>query len=221
MNLLDVAVLMTVAIGGVIGFRVGFVIPALSWLRLSIGLIIGLRLTPRFARALLDSTPGVRLLAVSALLIGLALIGHATGLVASQALRSKLHLTSDASVLDRWTGGVLGALGGLAMLWLLVPAMRSTPGWPARSVHDSRMVALVDRFAPSPPRSARLLGRIVGEAPYPIVPDATAVGRAPSQDAGPLVDTRAARSVVRVDGNACGLHLAGTGFAVGRDLVIT
>ena len=28
------------------------------------------------------------------------------------------------------------------------------------------------------------------------------------------VDTRAARSVVRVDGTACDLHLAGTGFAV-------
>src|SRR3954451_23410427 len=129
MNLLDVVVLLTVAVGGFIGFRVGFVIRALSWLGLSIGLIIGLRLMPRIARALVDSTPGVRLLAVSALLIGLALIGHTTGLVASQALRSKLSLTSDATLLDRWTGGVLGALGGLAMVWLLAPAMRSTPGW--------------------------------------------------------------------------------------------
>ncbi len=221
MNLLDVVVLATVAIGGFIGFRVGFVIRALSWLGLSIGLMIGLRLMPRIARALVDSTPGVRLLAVSALLIGLALIGHTTGLVASQALRSKLNLTSDATLLDRWTGGVLGALGGLALLWLLLPAMRSTPGWPARAVRDSRMVAVVDRFAPAPPRAARILGRIVGEAPYPIVRDNTAVGAPPTTDAGPLVDTRAARSVVRVDGTACGLHLAGTGFAVAPDLVIT
>ena len=221
MNLLDIAVLATVAIGGFIGFRVGFVIRALSWLGLSIGVIIGLRLMPRIARTLSDSTPTVRLLAASALLIGLALIGHTAGLVASQSLRSKLSLTSEASRLDRLTGGVLGALGGLVMLWLLVPAMRSTPGWPAQSARDSAMVALVERYAPAPPRSARILGRIIGEAPYPIVRDSTAVGTPPNGDAGPLVNTRTARSVVRVDGTACGLHLAGTGFAVAPDLIIT
>jgi S1-C subfamily serine protease len=83
------------------------------------------------------------------------------------------------------------------------------------------MVALVDRFAPAPPRAARILGRIVGEAPYPIMRDNTTVGPPPRSDAGPSVDTGAARSVVRVDGNACGLHLAGTGFAVDHDLIMT
>ena len=35
----------------VVGFRVGFVVRALSWLGLSIGLAIGLRITPRLARS--------------------------------------------------------------------------------------------------------------------------------------------------------------------------
>lgn len=221
MNVLDVAVLAAVAIGAFIGFRVGFLIRALSWLGLSIGLIVGLRLTPRVARALPASSAGARLLAVSALLIGLALIGHATGLVASRALRARLSLSSDASTLDRWTGGVLGALGVLALLWLLIPSLRSTSGWPARASRDSAMVALVDRFGPAPPRAARVLGRLVGDAPYPVFSEDTAVGPAPNADAGPRVDAGAAASVVLVEGNACGLRLSGTGFAVRPNLIVT
>ena len=222
MNLLDAIVLAAVAAGAIVGFRVGFMIRALSWLGLSIGLILGLRLTPRVARALAGSTPAVRLIAVAALLIGLALLGHTAGLVASRALRTRLSLSNEASTLDRWTGGVLGAAGALALLWLLVPAMRSTPGWPARSARDSNMVALVERFAPTPPRAARVLGRIVGEAPYPLFSsDTSAVGPPPANDAGPTVDTHAARSVVLVEGNACGLRLLGTGFFVRPNLIAT
>lgn len=222
MNLLDVVVLGGVAIGAVVGFRVGFVIRALSWLGLSVGVVLGLRLMPRVARSMSGNTPSARLLAVSALLVGLALIGHTTGLVVSQALRNRLSLSSDATSIDRVAGGVLGAVGALALLWILVPAMRSTPGWPAQETRDSAMVALVDRFAPAPPHAARVLGRIVGEAPYPVfTDDDTATGRPPTTDAGPTVDTRAARSVVLVAGDACGLRLSGTGFAVRPDLVIT
>lgn len=222
MSLFDGLVLTVVAVGGIVGLRVGFVIRALSWLGLSMGIIVGLRLMTRVARAMPDATPATRLLAVSALLIGLSLIGHTAGLVASQAVRKRMSMSSDASRLDRIAGGLLGIAGGLVILWLLVPAMRSTPGWPARAARDSAMVALVNRFAPTPPRAARVLGRIVAEAPYPVVAgDDTDAGRPPTNDAGPTVDARDARSVVLVSGVACGLRLSGTGFAVGGDLVVT
>ena len=222
MTLLDGVVLVLVAIGGIVGYRIGFLIRALSWLGLSIGLMIGLRLTPRIARSLLESTPGIRLLAVSALLIGLALIGHTVGLVASRSLRSRLELSNDASTLDRWTGGLVGALGVVALLWLLVPALRSTPGWPARAARSSRMVAFVHEYAPPPPRAARVLGRLIGAAPYPeIRGDPTGIGEPPSVDAGPAVTARSARSVVLVVGDACGQRISGTGFAVGSSTVVT
>jgi S1-C subfamily serine protease len=221
MNLLDVVVLAAVAGGAFVGFRVGFVVRALSWLGLSIGLAIGLRLTPRLARSLTDSTPGIRLLAVASLLIGLALIGHTTGLVASQTLRKRFQLPEHVAPLDRFTGGVLGALGALALLWLLVPALRSTPGWPAREARDSSLVAALDRYAPHQPRAARIVGRIVSEAPYPLFEDARVDEQPPSTDAGPRIDTDGARSVVLVRGTACGLELSGTGFAVAPNLVAT
>ena len=221
MNALDLAVLAIVVAGAVVGFRVGFVVRALSWLGLSIGLAIGLRITPRLARSLTGSTPGVRLLAVASLLVGLALIGHTTGLVASQTLRKRFALSSQVAWFDRLTGGVLGALGALVLLWLLVPSLRSTPGWPARQARDSSLVAALDQYAPSQPRAARIVGRIVGEAPYPIFDDARVDAPPPSTDAGPRVDTDGARSVVLVRGEACGLELSGTGFAVAPGLVVT
>jgi len=221
MNALDVVVLVAVAAGAFVGFRVGFVVRALSWLGLSIGLAVGLRLTPRLARSLTGSTPGIRLLAVASLLVGLALIGHTVGLVASQTIRNRYSLPDQVAPVDRITGGVLGALGALALLWLLVPALRSTPGWPAQEARDSSLVAALDRYAPHQPRAARIVGRIVGEAPYPLFEDARVDAQPPSTDAGPRVDTAGAQSVVLVRGAACGLELSGTGFAVGPDLVAT
>jgi S1-C subfamily serine protease len=221
MNALDLVVLAAVVAGAFVGFRVGFMVRALSWLGLSVGLAVGLRLTPRLARALTDSTPGVRLLAVASLLIGLALIGHTTGLVASQAIRKRSPRPDHVAPVDRITGGVLGALGALALLWLLIPALRSTPGWPARQARDSSLVAALDRFAPDQPHSARLVGRIVSEAPYPLFDDARIDATPPTTDAGPRVDAVGARSVVLVRGIACGLELSGTGFAVGPGLIAT
>jgi S1-C subfamily serine protease len=221
MNALDVVVLVAVAAGAVVGFRVGFMVRALSWLGLSIGLAVGLRLTPRLARSLTDSTPGIRLLAVASLLMGLALIGHTVGLVASQTIRNRFSLPDHVAPIDRFTGGVLGAIGALALLWLLVPALRSTPGWPAQEARDSSLVAALDRYAPHQPRAARIVGRIVGEAPYPLFEDARVDAQPPSTDAGPRVDTAGAQSVVLVRGAACGLELSGTGFAVGPGLVAT
>ena len=81
-----------------------------------------------------------------------------------------------------------------------VPALRSTPGWPAREARDSSLVAALDRFAPDQPPSARIVGRIVGEAPYPLFDDARVDERPPTTDAGPRVDTVGARSVVLVAG---------------------
>ena len=82
-------------------------------------------------------------------------------------------------------------------------------------------MSALDRYAPDQPRSARIVGRIVGEAPYPLFEDARVDQRPPSTDAGPRVDTVGARSVVLVRGAACGLELSGTGFAVAPDLVLT
>lgn len=221
MTWLDGVVLLLVAVGALIGYRVGFVVRALSWLGLAIGIGVALRITPRLAQALASVSPGVRLLSVASLLIGLALIGHAAGMMASQALRKHFELGDHVNPVDRVAGALLGALGVLALLWLLTPALRSTPGWPARQAHGSATVSVLDDVAPAQPHAAKLLGRIVSESPYPLFDDAHVDMQPPTTDAGPRVDARAANSVVLVRGDACGLQLSGTGFAVTRHLLVT
>lgn len=221
MTALDGVVLLLVAVAALIGYRLGFVVRALSWLGLAIGVAVALRITPRLAQALAGVSPGVRLLSVASLMIGLALIGHAAGMMASQAIRRHRHVGEHVSPLDRVAGAVLGALGVLALLWLLVPALRSTPGWPAREAQGSAAVSMLDSFGPTQPHSARLLGRIVSESPYPLFDDAHVSMRPPTTDAGPRIDAQAANSVVLVRGDACGLQLSGTGFAVARHLLVT
>lgn len=222
MSWFDGFVLVAVAVGAFVGFRVGLVVRALSWFGLVIGLVFGLTLVARVAVSLATSTPGIRLLSVSALVIGLALLGHTAGLLLSRALRHRMGHEPVLSAVDHWAGGVLGAIGVLVLLWLLIPALRSTPGWPARAARDSALVALVNDVAPGQPHSARVLGRIVGEAPYPLLHnDDQAVGDPPTSDAGPRVDAIGAASVVLVQGSACGLRISGTGFAVRPTLIMT
>ncbi len=222
MSWFDAAVLAAVAVGGFVGFRVGLMVRVLSWVGLAIGLGFGLTMVPRIAATLADATPGIRLLSVAALLIGLALIGHTAGLLAGRLLRQRLPGRAVPSAVDHWAGGVVGALGVLVLLWLLVPALRSTPGWPARAARDSALVAAVDEIAPRPPHSARILGRIVAEAPYPLLRgDDQDVGDPPTADAGPRVDALGAASVVLVRGSACGLRISGTGFAIKPTLILT
>ena len=134
MNLLDVVVLAAVAAGAVVGFRVGFVVRALSWLGLTIGLLAGLLLTPRLARALTDSTPGVRLLAVASLLVGLAPLGHTrrTGRQPDDP-QPALAARADRARATASPADCLGALGALVLLWLLLPRSAVAPGWPAQA----------------------------------------------------------------------------------------
>ena len=55
MNGLDLVVVAALAVGGVIGTRVGFLIRVLSWFGLGIGLLVRLRLMPRIAGSLAKS----------------------------------------------------------------------------------------------------------------------------------------------------------------------
>ncbi|MBK5288842.1 MAG: MarP family serine protease [Acidimicrobiia bacterium] len=222
MSWFDGIVLVAVAIGALIGFRVGLMVRALSWFGLAVGLVFGLGLVSRVAASLAATSPGIRLLSVSALVVGLALLGHTAGLLASRVLRHRMGREPILSAVDHWAGGGLGAIGVLVLLWLLVPALRSTPGWPARAARDSALVALVNEYAPAAPHSARVLGRIVAEAPYPLLHrDDQDVGNPPASDAGPRVDAIGAASVVLVQGHACGLRISGTGFAVKPNLILT
>jgi S1-C subfamily serine protease len=82
----------------------------------------------------------------------------------------------------------------------------------------------VQRVAPEPPESARALGRLLGEAPFPeVFRDLTdpGAGDPPADALAPDVAATVRSSVVRVEGEACGLVIDGSGFAVSSSRVVT
>jgi S1-C subfamily serine protease len=116
-------------------------------------------------------------------------------------------------------------IGVLVAVWLLVPALSSASGWPARTARDSQIVRAINRYAPDPPPQAERLGRRVAEGPFPEVfsgfNDPGDVGAPPTNALAPDVAARVASSTVRIEGTACDQIQAGSGWVAGADVVVT
>jgi S1-C subfamily serine protease len=208
----------------VCGYRLGFVARALSWAGLAAALVVAIRLIPDLMTALASATPRGRLLAVLAFVVGLCLLGQALGLAVGALAHSRLSSAKVVQRSDRVAGAAVGAVGALVFLWLLLPALGSAPGWPARATEESTIAATIEDLAPEPPPSLRELGRMVAEPTYQDVLTGEAapeVGVPPQASLTPAVDAVVRGSVVRVEGEACDQIQDGTGFVVARDVVVT
>jgi S1-C subfamily serine protease len=225
MNALDALILAGVVIAAVGGYRLGFVARALSWAGLAAALVLAIRLIPDLMTALASATPRGRLLAVLAFVIGLGLLGQALGLAVGALAHARLSSATVVQRSDRIAGAAVGACGAIVFLWLLLPALASAPGWPARAAQGSTIASTIERVAPQPPPSLRELGRMVAEAPFPEVFNPSDrpgdVGAPPQLVLSPASDERVRNAVVRVEGEACDQIQDGTGFAVARDLIVT
>jgi S1-C subfamily serine protease len=222
-NAFDAVILAGVVFAAVCGYRLGFVARALSWAGLAIALVVAIRLIPDLMTALANATPHGRLLAVLAFVVGLCLLGQALGLAVGALVHSRLSAAQVVQRGDRVAGAAVGVLGALVFLWLLLPALTSSPGWPARAAQGSTIAATIEDLAPDPPPSVQALGRMVAEAPFPKVSDEEPpdVGAPPQTSLSAQADLLVRGSVVRVEGEACDQIQDGPGFAIGRDVVVT
>jgi S1-C subfamily serine protease len=224
-NWLD-AVIALVTCGAVYaGYRYGLMSRALSWLGLSVGVIVGVLFVDDVARELRSSTPSTRLIGSLAFLFLVTVMGQASGIAIGSLLRRHLPARNLLSVADRTAGALAGGFAMFVTIWLLTPALASAPGWPARAARGSAIVRAVDRYAPSPPNSIETLGRLVDQAPFPGVLDLhdrpDDVGPPPEGGLSADVGLRVASATVRVEGRACNLIQQGSGWVVDADLVVT
>lgn len=225
MNALDMVVLASMFAAVVGGYRLGFLARGLSWAGMMLGISVASRTLPSVVRAFQDSESQVRLLVAAGFLLGTAMVGQGIGL----ALGSMLHKTLPAGMGvrqgDRAGGAVLGALGVVVMVWLMTPALADAPGWPSRLARTSSVIAAINDLAPDPPNTVQALRRLVGEGNFPQVfpgleksPD---VGTPPNTTLSAAVVNKVTASTVKITGNACGRIQEGSGFAVGRETVVT
>ena len=220
MNLFDVGIALTALSAGWVGYRCGFMARVLSWCGLVGGAVVGVVLVDDIANMLRGSTPRTRLIASLAFIVLVGAIGQMLGMAIGAWLRRRLLRHGMVSLPDH----VAGVAVVLACVWLLVPALASASGWPARAVRGSVIMRAIDRWAPAPPSSVATLGRLVGDAPFPQVfdrlvsPDA---GSPPTVGLSAGVSARVRASVVKIEGRACDQIQQGSGFVVAENLVVT
>lgn len=225
MDVLD-AVVVVVAVGAAVGgFRLGFLTRVASWVGLAAGLYLAARVLPKLLDAANLSAASSRLLITIGLLLLGAVVGQVVGMVAGARLHEILP-AGPAREVDRGIGAAAGALGVVALLWLLVPTLASVPGWPAQAAQGSAIARYVSNHLPPPPNTFQTLRRLVGQQGFPEVFNGLTgggtIGSPPTANPlTPALTASVAQSTVKVEGQACSRIQDGSGFAVAPDLIAT
>ena len=199
------------------GWRRGLIASALSLIGLVAGAYAGSRLGPHVLRggAASQWTPVASLVGA---VIGATLL-QAVASLAGAFVRGGLRLTP-FRFFDSAAGVLFGAATGLAFVWVLGATALLLPGQ-TRFRHDVLRSTIVRRLDEAvPPRTVlHLLARI---DPFPAIagPAAPAEPPSPSVTRNPVI-RRAAQSVVRILGTACGVGVEGTGWFARPQLVVT
>ena len=216
MTWLDIAALLLIGLTAVSGFRRGLIVGACSFGGLAAGAYIGAKVAPGLVHGRASIYPPLVTLAG-------ALIGSGIGQFAAVTLGKSVRRALQISLLqgfDNIGGALLGALTGVAFVWVIASVLLYIPadGKLRREVQGSKIAG---RLTSSLPPS-RLIDALVRIDPFQVL-----AGPAPHVSAGDpalvyAAPVRAARrSVVRVVGIACGVGVEGSGWIVARGLVVT
>ncbi|CAN5833431.1 MarP family serine protease [soil metagenome] len=225
MNGLDLLIGAAVLTAVVVGFRLGFVTRAISWFGLIVGIIGGSMLLPLIIDGFDDRIDRANLIVVAAgVVVGAGVLGQAVGFFVGSRLRIAIP-AGRARSLDAAAGALAGAVGVMAVVWLVAPAMVDVPEWPAEQARGSAVVGAVDRVLPDAPDTSQSVRRLLGD-PFPQVFDSPRrspeLGPPPaSSELGEESTDRIAASTVLVTGQACGRTQEGSGFVVDQGLVAT
>jgi len=164
------------------------------------------------------SSPYTPLAALAGAAVG-AILLETLGTLAGTALRARMRKPR-LSRFDSAGGVVLGAIAGLAVVWVLGAVALLLPGQTdlRRGAQGSALLRRLNEVVPP----TDLLNALARIDPFPAITGPSAPVAPPdprlSREPGVL---RAAPSVVRVLGTACGVGVEGTGWVARPDLIVT
>jgi S1-C subfamily serine protease len=226
LELLDALLLLLLALGALSGFRQGAVAQALGLLGAGAAAIAAVALLPDVAAAFPTLDRFLRAILLLAFLLLALLIGQAIGGSVAEIVLRRIGRGPLAAA-DRLAGAALGVAQVVLVVWFLAPilAVGPSPGL-AEQIDRSTVVGVVRSDLPSP---APLLGRLRAFLSPAGLPQVFQFFEAPPGSPVPTptatqvaaLGRRAAASTVAVVGEACGLQLTGTGFAVAPGYLVT
>jgi len=210
-----------VAFAGILallGYRQGLIVGVLSFGGFALGAFLGTRLGPLLLPRGSASPYAPAFGLIGALVAGAILASGLEGL--GFRLRRTLIIPG-LGFLDGVLGALFGAAVSLGIVWILAAVAAQTPGQIALRADIQRSVILQRLNAALPP-TGPILNALSRLDPIPSIsgpsPNVAAPEPAVARSAGVR---RAAASVVRVLGVACGLAVEGSGWVAGPDEVVT
>jgi len=206
-----------VGVTAFLGLKKGLIASALSLAGIVVGAIVGARLAPHLLTGGANS-PYTPLAGLAGAAFG-AVILEAAGTLAGRTLRTALPLPP-LRTLDSLGGLAVGAGAGLALVWVVGASALLVPGQTSLRRAAQQSIVLRHLYTYVPP--AKLMKLLVRVDPFPAIagPASPVEPPDPALLRSPGV-RRAAPSVVRVLGTACGLRIAGSGWVVAKSVVVT
>lgn len=207
----------TVALA-VYGYSQGFIVGALSLVGFAIGAYLGTRLAPLLLSQG-SRSPYAPLFGLFGALIGGGLLARLAERIAA-GVRRAVPLPG-LKVVDGLLGAALTACIALGMVWIVgAVALQAATSQSLRN--DLQRSAVLSALNGLLPPSGAILDALARLDPLPSVNGPVADVPAPTRGIlGRRGVRRAAHSLVRVTGTACGLGIEGSGWMAGGDLVVT
>jgi len=217
LHTVDWIAIAAIAASALVGLRRGLLVSALSLGGLALGAYAGSRIGPHILHGGAQS-PWTPVAGLAGAVFGAAIL-QTVAVFAGSFARRALRFTP-FRYLDSGGGLLVGLATGLVLVWVVGAAALLVPGHPKlhRDVRESSIVRRLDEAVP-PNRFLHLLARI---DPYPSILGPAPPTTKPAPHIGRNANVRrAARSVVRVLGSACGIGVEGSGWFAGRNLIVT
>lgn len=218
MTQLDWLIVAFASILALFGFRQGFIVGALSFAGFIVGAFLGTRLAA-LALPQGSASPYAPAFGLLGALLGGAIL--ASGLEGLGFRLRRVLILPGLGLLDGVLGAALGAALALGIVWIVAAVAGQSAGV-GQLRADLQRSAILQRLNQVLPPSGPILNALARLDPLPSIsgPSPDVAAPEPAVAHAPGVH-RAARSVVRVDGTACGLAIEGSGWVAAPDLVVT
>lgn len=218
MTQLDWLIVAFASVLAIFGFRQGFIVGALSFC----GFVAGAFLGTRVAALLLSqgsASPYAPAFGLLGALLGGAIL--ASGLEGLGLRLRRVLILPGMGLLDGVLGAVLGVTLALGIVWIAAAVAGQASG-PSQLRADIQRSAILRRLNQVLPPSGPILNALARLDPLPSISGPSPDVAAPEPAIAHTAAVRqASRSVVRVDGTACGLAIEGSGWVAAPDLVVT
>jgi S1-C subfamily serine protease len=200
------------------GFRQGFVVGVLSFGGFALGAFLGTRLGPLLLPKG-SASPYAPAFGLLGALLGGAIL--ASGLEGVGFRLRRFMIIPGMGLIDGMLGALLGVALALGIVWIVAAVAGQTSGQ-SQLRADIQRSAILQRLNQVLPPSGAILNALARLDPIPSITGPSPDVSAPEPAVAHAPGVRSAsRSVVRVDGTACGLAIEGSGWVAEPDTVVT